>query len=121
MRSVIILATAALTACSVTLRNDPPAATFTASTGLDETATCLVRALNEDNPRALLPGPHLTHQVQIVEPGRVYEVLPQKTIVVGGEVYFIRATALPSGGTQIEPFAIGTWRGVKEAAESCAG
>ena len=76
----------------------PPIASWSGKRPPDDAAECVKRALdyNYKSPRPLLPG--MTHHVDTVEPGRVYDVFPQ----VG--VYHVRVRSEGSEKTIIELF-----------------
>jgi len=108
---------------AITPRNGPPTATAFAASSIDAAASCIVDALNKaqhsDTP-ALVPS--VTSYVQVILPGRVYEVMPQQTIVMTGEAYFVRLTAETPTRTRIEAFGIGVFGPiVSRAAATCSG
>lgn len=106
-----------LSACALqTPRGDPPYRTWTSTKSIDDAATCLVRELNARNKHFSWDAPDTTHQIQIIEPNRIYEVLPQQTLIFAGEAYYFRVERI-SSGSRLSLFAI---RGFKES-EAPAG
>jgi hypothetical protein len=111
-----------LGACStMSVRSDAPVWSATARHSLNDTSACVVKALNtafhSDVP---LIAPSITHQVQVIEPNRVFEVLPQQTITIGAELYIVRLTAESPNTTRVDLQSIVTWTSkVQPAVESC--
>lgn len=78
-----------------------------------------MRALNQVSPGSVL-RPAVTHQVQVIEPGRIQEVLPQQPLIIGGEIYYVRLTAAGQG-TVAELHAVGVWpRKIRPFLAQCA-
>jgi hypothetical protein len=78
MIGAALMITAMVSACAlVTPRGDPPYKTWTSSKSIDEVSGCLVKELNARNKHDSWNAPDTTHQIQIIEPNRIYEVLPQ--------------------------------------------
>jgi hypothetical protein len=105
---VICVLSLALGSCSaMTARGTPPALTLESRLGLDAAAKCIVDGWNQHFKNSLNP---LTHKIEIIDPGKAYEVAPQQTITVGAEVYFARVVAAPPG-SRIELYTggTGTW------------
>ncbi len=118
---VLALAVAAVGCAHITPRGSPPAASWTARRALDDAATCVVAALNEEMRSQSALSPSITHQVQTIEPGRVYEVVPQQTLTVAAEIYFVRLAAMPPSATRIELFSVATWTSrLERAVAKCA-
>jgi len=123
MKPILLLSSAALMAvvftggCALqTPRGDPPYKTWSSNKSIDDVSACLVRELNARNKHASWDAPNTTHQIQIIEPNRVYEVLPQQTIILTGEAYYFRVEKM-GAGSALSLFAI---RAFKEQ-ESPAG
>jgi hypothetical protein len=81
-------------------RSSPPIASWVGKHSVDDTVGCVTRALdyNFRSTRQLIPS--ITHHVQTVEPGRVYEVTPQ--LMPGMEFYFVRVRSEGPEQTTIE-------------------
>lgn len=113
----VVCGLAAVAGC-VSARNLGPIQSWDATASADELATCLVPALLIKHS---FPGdPDITHKVDTIVPGKVYEVQPQQTITLGVERYFVRLTVKESGGTLVELYADPTFRSrTLKAVKSC--
>jgi hypothetical protein len=105
----------------MSVRGDAPVWSATSRHSLNDTSACVVAALNKtfhsDTP---VLSPSITHQIQIIEPNRVFEVLPQQTITVGAELYIVRLTAEGPNATRIDLQIIVTMTGkVQPAVVTC--
>jgi uncharacterized lipoprotein len=97
----------ALLAGCVSARNYDAVKTWRSTKDADSLAACLVPALLIKHT---FPGDYdITHHVETVVPGKVFEVRPQQTITVGVEQYFVRLTVADSG-TDVALFANPTFR-----------
>ena len=119
-----VVGSIALSACNVSPRNDPPVWQSTVQRSLNAAAVCVVAALDKefhsDLPASVMSS--ITHSIQIKVPERVFEVLPQQQ-QSGGEMYFVRLTAVSPTATNIElhSIKIGPWKNqVQPAVMSCA-
>lgn len=120
-----IFRTLAATLCAisaascVSARNGEPSKTWESNKSVDALATCLVPALLIKHT---FPGdPDVTHYLQTIIPGRVYEVQPQQIITLGVERYFVRLTVKEGGATHVELFADSAYRQhALNAVNSCA-
>lgn len=95
--AVCCVALALLAACATDPRDSSPKVTVTSTRAPDAVATCLVAELNRE-----LDGSN-THQIQTIQPGKVFEVTPQRTNAYYGDIYLMRVTAT-NPGTRIEGF-----------------
>lgn len=83
-----------------------PGAAWVSASGLDSAASCVVQALNRTFVSPLGVRPPSAHSINIIDPGRVYEVKPQQPIVIGTDVYYVRVTKVTETQANIELFAI---------------
>jgi hypothetical protein len=77
-----------------------PTDSWTGNRPIDDTVACVQRALDEN---AVLTGPltkDIKHRIETVEPGRVYEVIPD--VWFGNDLYFARVRSESPGRTKIE-------------------
>jgi hypothetical protein len=103
----------------MTVRDDPPDTASVVLASLDDVAACMVRELNTALKSNSVLSHDITHQIQIIEPGRIYEILPQQQLLEGGEIYFVRLTA-DGMSTRIQGFRFGTWaHRIDPAIEKC--
>ncbi len=73
-------------------------------------AACIVRSLNDKTLEMGLLEPGTTHQVNVVEPGRVMEIVHPRAFFIPIEHYFVRVTS-ELGRSRIELFETPHWRG----------
>jgi hypothetical protein len=99
---VTILAGAMAAGCSWTPRNAPPAVTQV-DKGLQETSNCILTGLKN------MEGPTITNAVNIVESGKVEEIVGTSGTY---ELYIVRLTA-ESGDTKVEVFHVLDWSDFK--------
>jgi len=100
--------------CSWTPRNSPPAMSRV-NKGLQETSNCILTGLKNDE------GPTITNAVNIVESGKVEEIVGTSGAY---ELYIVRLTA-ESHDTKVEVFHVQDWSDFKthkmeSALSSCA-
>jgi hypothetical protein len=77
-RTAVVLSCLILAGCApLSLPGSPPIVSWVGKHSVDETVDCVTRALdyNFRSARPLLPS--VTHHVDTVEPGRVYDIFPQ--------------------------------------------
>jgi hypothetical protein len=96
-RLIIPLIACAVAGCASTIRKDAPTATVLGHKSLDDTAACLVKAL--DQLVYSVPG-GMANQIRIIEPNKVYEIGPIRHPF--DELYFVRAIALGASSTRME-------------------
>ena len=103
MKLISCLVALGLTSCAyITPRGGSPYFTFHSSQTLGDASGCVVRTLNSEMQ------PRITHAIQVTDPGRAVEVIPQQTLVIGGEVYYVRVTS--SGhGSDVQLYSVATW------------
>jgi hypothetical protein len=98
-----VLACLILAGCAGSqFRNARPTATWTGKRPVEDVVACVQRALDEN---AVLTGPltkNIKHRIETVEPGRVYQVIPD--IWGGIDIYFARVRSEAPGQTTIELF-----------------
>lgn len=105
MRYLLLLPLAGLAGCAtLDARGQPSSVTLTASQSLDETSACVVQEFNRAKVTRVQPGLDVTHAIQILDPGRVNEVIAQQQF--GTSVAsFARLTALTPQTTKVELFS----------------
>ena len=82
MKTLFIICTLAfLTGCTnVSPRGEPPVVFYDSAKTADDLAGCIVQSLSARMG--------MGHRIDTISPGRIFEVHPQKEIMVGGEPYF---------------------------------
>ena len=116
----LMAALLAVAGCAnVTARGDPPKFSWVSDKTLDEAAECLVPAMNAAYSD-IWGSPDITHHVQIISPGKVYEVLSQRSLVYGGgDIYYVRLEKTDAG-TKVDLYAFEAWvDDLEPAVESC--
>ncbi|MGE0240057.1 MAG: hypothetical protein AB7F09_04960 [Parvibaculaceae bacterium] len=74
--------------------------------GLDATAACVIRVL-DDRGSGLPAGP--THAKHVIEPGRVYEIRPDQDGAVTPETYSVRLEKAGGQITRMSLFVDSPW------------
>jgi hypothetical protein len=98
VKKLIVMSLALATAgCASTLRTEAPTVTAVGHKSLDDTAACLVKAL--DQLAYTVPG-GMANQIRIIDPNKIYEIGPIRHPF--DELYFVRATALGASSTKME-------------------
>ncbi len=83
-------------------------------------ASCVVRSLNTKIRDMGLLEPGTTHQVKVIEAGRVVEVLHPRAFFIPTELYFVHITS-ELGRSRIELFETPRWAGkLEDAVSKCA-
>jgi len=84
------------------------------------TTACIVRVLNNKIQDMGLLEPGTTHYVQVIEAGRVVEVIHPRAFFIPTEYYFVRITS-ELGRSRIEFFVTPRWAGkLEETVGKCA-
>lgn len=112
MRLALLLALLMLSSCGVDRQREPPIFSFVSPRDFDTTAACLVAGLNDEmRPTINVGNPPITHKIDIITPGRVYEILPQRPLMESGDVYVMRLTRYPDGkiGVDVYSMLTGGW------------
>lgn len=76
-------------------------------------AACVVRSLDNKIEEMGLLEPRTTHQVKVIEAGRVMEVIHPRAFFIPTEFYFVRITS-ELGRSRIELFVTPRWAGKLE-------
>ena len=97
------------------VRSSAPIASVTSRKPMTAAASCMVAALNHSFDR------RFSHRIDTIEPGRVVEVVPQQTVNLYGETYFVRVTQTDRG-SRIDSFgpAMPGWSALRTAPNNCA-
>jgi hypothetical protein len=77
--------------------------------GLEATASCVIRNLDERGRRNSNIAPSLTHAKRVIEPGKVYEIRPEQKNAVGPESYYVRLEKVDDHITRIALYAKSPW------------
>lgn len=82
-------------------------------------AACVVRSLDSKIEDMGLLEPRTTHQVKVVEAGRVVEVIHPRAFFIPTEFYFVRITS-ELNRSRIELFVTSKWTGkLEETVAKC--
>lgn len=82
-------------------------------------AFCVVQSLNNKIRDMGLLEPGTTHEVKVIEPGRVVEVLHPRAFLIPTEYYFVRVTS-ELGRSRVELYVVPRWVGkLEDAVAKC--
>jgi len=100
----------ALGACASTVRETRPTGKFVSHRGLDPTASCMVKELNEvsktltnDLAKSLNTAQTITNQIRIIDPGKSYEIGPLQAPMT--DIYVVKLTAHANSETAVEVYS----------------
>jgi hypothetical protein len=84
-----------------------PDRVWAAPRGLDATAACVIRVLDERGSRLMPP---VTHGKRVTERGEAYEIRPARRKAVTAETYHVRLEKAGDRITRMSLFAESPWR-----------
>ena len=87
-----------------------PSRVWASPRGLDATAACVIRVLDERGQSGSNLAPNLTHAKRVIEPGKVYEIRPRQKSAVTAETYFIRLEKSGDQVTRMSAYITSPWR-----------
>ena len=97
-----------------------PDRVWAAPRGLDATAACVIRALDEHGRSGSSLAPSMTHAKRVIEPGKVYEIRPKQRSAVTAETYLIRLEKSGEQITRMSAYIKSPWnRNVIKALSPC--
>lgn len=88
----------------------PPERVWASSRGLDDAASCILRALDEHGRSGSAIAPGITHERRVITPGKVYEIRPEQQLAVTNERYFVRLEKIDDRITRISLFLQSPWK-----------
>jgi len=92
---------------------------WNSSRAMKTVAACVVRSLNNKIEDMGLLEPKTTHQVKVIEIGRVVEVVHPRAFFIPTEFYFVRITS-ELNRSRIELFVMPRWTGkLEDAVAKC--
>lgn len=121
MRTIWLMGVAVgLAGCAGMARNSEPAVSYVTAKSLDATAECLRLSLDE---KMKARGPlsiGAINKIDVISPGKVYEISTNTPQGSMGENYVLRLTAQGPASTLVELQEIPTWQGHLDASvEAC--